>query len=343
MENKKKCLGCGAEYSGEYMFCKECGSALQTVEAEAEQPAQVINDENLNNEEVSNEQKVEQAVAEPVAEPVAQPVVAESPVAPSEEAINGDDFINGVPTAVLSDYVGEKSTKFIPKFKKYSRGAKAGWNWPVFLFGLLLGIPFVWFFYRKMYKLGVLFLAISIAFSVGSTLTAVSVVEALGDASEKHIEAFADEVDDIEDRYKLSVRPGKETQKALDEQKEYEIEKAAENTVKEFTKDLLKNDEFMKMTIISYLISLVNFAYVVIVSMFANSLYYRSAVGSVVKLGRTGTLSQEKVKASGGVNSASGALAGVFGSIALFAIAFVPVMFKIIDIIMNVIEKLPEF
>ncbi len=77
--------------------------------------------------------------------------------------------IGGVPEREVYDYVSGNQ-QVMKKFKRLSSGGTIGWNWPVFILGLF-NMQFIWFFYRRMYKLGVLFLALS-ALIAGISITA---------------------------------------------------------------------------------------------------------------------------------------------------------------------------
>ena len=77
--------------------------------------------------------------------------------------------IGGVPEREVYDYVSGNQ-QVMKKFRRLSSGGTIGWNWPVFILGLF-NMQFIWFFYRRMYKLGVLFLALS-ALIAGISITA---------------------------------------------------------------------------------------------------------------------------------------------------------------------------
>ena len=65
---------------------------------------------------------------------------------------------DGVKTEDMAIFVRHESPKYIRKFQQIKDG-KLTWNWAAFFFA-----PY-WFFYRKMHKLGVVFLAIFILLS----------------------------------------------------------------------------------------------------------------------------------------------------------------------------------
>lgn len=67
---------------------------------------------------------------------------------------------DGVSTDEVAEFVGLSAPKYVQNFF-YTKGGKRTFNWAAFFF-----TPY-WFFYRKMYKLGAIFLAITLLLSVG--------------------------------------------------------------------------------------------------------------------------------------------------------------------------------
>ncbi len=70
---------------------------------------------------------------------------------PSGYIVNKNEKIDGVSVADEISTIGPNFMKFIEKFR---RGKKVNWNWSAFIFG-----PY-YLFFRKMYKPGILFIAI---------------------------------------------------------------------------------------------------------------------------------------------------------------------------------------
>ncbi len=86
------------------------------------------------------------------------------------------DDIGGATVGEAADYLQNSASRYIPKFMQMKKkNRKLSWNWAAFFF-----TPF-WFFYRKLYKAGAVFLALSIALS----LAMVSQSEIAYDAYEK--------------------------------------------------------------------------------------------------------------------------------------------------------------
>ena len=67
---------------------------------------------------------------------------------------------DGVSTDEVAEFVGLNAPKYVQNFF-YTKSHKRTFNWGAFFF-----TPY-WFFYRKMYKLGAIFLAITLLLSVG--------------------------------------------------------------------------------------------------------------------------------------------------------------------------------
>lgn len=131
-----RCNVCGNENSREALTCIHCGEAL------GERPRQGGFNRNCGQEREN-------------------PFLFGVPF-PEEEKI--DDVTVGD----LSLFVQMKSYSYIPNFKKQSETNKrVSWNWAAFLLA-----PY-WFFYRKMYKLGIIFAGIALA----TTLALSAVVE----------------------------------------------------------------------------------------------------------------------------------------------------------------------
>lgn len=69
-------------------------------------------------------------------------------------AIDANEIIGGEKADDLALYVQASSKRYLPKFRKFSNGKKLSFNFAAFFFA-----PY-WFFYRKLYKAGLFFLAL---------------------------------------------------------------------------------------------------------------------------------------------------------------------------------------
>lgn len=151
MEKDKRCSRCGTVNEQEYIYCKNCGSQLQVQKNSSSQNTHYtpINYNSSNIGSVTDYSEIEPE-------------------------------INGVDTKKVAAYVGTKNReqimgRFIIAHKTGKR--VTGFNWIVFITGTILAFPFAssWFFYRKMYKVGALLCAISLALTI--IVTAVNFSE----------------------------------------------------------------------------------------------------------------------------------------------------------------------
>ncbi len=144
MENNKRCSRCGTDNEQEFAYCKNCGALLE--KRETTQNNTHYTPISYHNQQVDS-------------------MVDYSEIEPE---------IEGVDTKKVQAYVGTKNCdrimqRFITAFRTGKR--VTGFNWVVFITGTLLVFPFVsaWFFYRKMYKVGAIICALSIALTVAVT------------------------------------------------------------------------------------------------------------------------------------------------------------------------------
>ena len=228
--------------------------------------------------------------------------------------------INGIPVPEVADYVGKNSEKYIPKFKKFARFGKAGWNWPVFLFSYLLNIPFVWFFYRKMYKVGAIVLAISLAitvtYSACFTYACDCVMEYFPEIMEQTIAA--------EEGY---LTPE-------------DAEELAADLQVEMMTEIQTNKGFMLCSSIISLIAYLKLGLTILYSVLADYWYYKKAMKDLEQLNSAGIPNASAVVLKGGTNSAAGVLSGIFLNIAQNLILIVPAFSLILTKVVEIIAPL---
>ncbi len=142
MDMDKRCSRCGTMNEPEYVYCRNCGTPLQTKETPLQQETHYtpISYNTMNAYATTDYSEIEPE-------------------------------INGVDTKKLEAYVGAKNRdKIMGRFIiAHKTGKNVSWfNWAVFLLGMFLGLTVAasWFFYRKMYKVGTILCAISIALTV---------------------------------------------------------------------------------------------------------------------------------------------------------------------------------
>ena len=161
------CEVCQTENEPQYKYCKNCGHPLN-------------NSEN-NTYQYTN------------------PHDGQSPFS-KEMHINEFD---GVSAEEMAIFVGKNSNKILPKFEKMEiTKSKTSWVWPAAILGFILG-PLgsaLWFFYRKMYKVAMIFFAIgafvtlltgTLAYGSGQTVPQSAVESFLSGDINKAIDEIA--------------------------------------------------------------------------------------------------------------------------------------------------------
>ena len=112
--------------------------------------------------------EAEQAVREEQSQPEQQPFVQATPQSMESVFMRGvlydpKDDIGGATVGEAADYIQNSAPRYISKFmKQKKKNGKISWNWAAFFFA-----PY-WFFYRKLYKAGTVFLALSVALSLAT-------------------------------------------------------------------------------------------------------------------------------------------------------------------------------
>ncbi len=82
------------------------------------------------------------------------------------------DDIGGATVGEAAEYIQKNTPRYISKFMKMKKKKnKLSWNWAAFFFA-----PY-WFFYRKLYKAGTFFLALSIALNLATASQVEKVYE----------------------------------------------------------------------------------------------------------------------------------------------------------------------
>lgn len=144
------CQKCGTENNAEYNYCIGCGTPLAKPESSFQEPCSA------------------NACSDGAQAPVAS--------------------IGNMPIAAAVEFVGDDPNKYIPKFIKFDASKSyASWNWAAAIWAFF-GLPFVWFFYRKMYKIGAILLVICLALSLVSVLAIAPVFQTAADAITPYIE-----------------------------------------------------------------------------------------------------------------------------------------------------------
>lgn len=72
-------------------------------------------------------------------------------------------FVSGVQVKLLNALIGSNAYRYIQKFRKMDSGNKISFNWAAFFFS-----PY-WYFYRKLYKPGIIFMTVYLLVSIAMT------------------------------------------------------------------------------------------------------------------------------------------------------------------------------
>lgn len=140
---------------------------------------------------------------------VDNPYLANTGIAP-------DELIGGMKAGDIAFYTQTNSKRYLPKFKRIANGKKLSFNFGAFFFSAH------WFFYRKMYKAGIFFIALSITAAL-------------------LLSGYTAELDAASNEY-LNVMYGTELENATEEEFlefEKELQKASDTFVAKAKKPLI--------------------------------------------------------------------------------------------------------
>lgn len=196
---------------------------------------------------------------------------------------------DGVKTEDVAVFVRHESPRYIKKFQKV-RDGKLSWNWAAFFFA-----PY-WFFFRKLHKLGVVFLAVFILLSSLSFLPpAIRFSETLYD--------FEVQVEELTE--------------------DMESDKEYETAVMDLYESVYNEINENKSGLIIYTVqSLANFAISVFVGLNADKWYYKHTLSQVKKVSAENETEKRKEKLflTGGVAYGAAFLAILFEKAVFFAL-----------------------
>lgn len=251
-------------------------------------------------------------------------------VAPASQTDGFADSFEGISGEEMAAFIGKGNRDYLTKFAKMKNGKKASWNWAVFLFGLLLGLPFVWFFYRKMYKVGSIVLAGWLAFTVASAALISPFFNGMWSIMSDTVLSYSQSESGWEDDFPGNFNPD-EWEEFFEQQFGGEggfvpsdFEPIPDDgfyrndpSEEEITQDVFgrilaliqKNlDNFLWVSFLNTL----QLAALIVLSIFADSLYKKHCVTKIADLHRNNpVLIAEVVTSAGGVNTASAVLIGI--------------------------------
>ncbi len=183
---KKICPVCHTENSGEFLYCKRCGARLpDETSPYYGGPGGAAGGQGYN-------QGYGGSGGQGYGGQPYGPGYGGQPYGPGFGPGYGPEYTPPDYQPTDSDataaFVGAANAPYAQKILNMkATGKKNSWNWPVFVFGLFLGTPFTWFFYRKMYKKAWIIAAICVTLSIASMGcffgTAKPVFDAISDAA----------------------------------------------------------------------------------------------------------------------------------------------------------------
>lgn len=89
-----------------------------------------------------------------------------------------DSYVDGIHMNLLATLIGINAYTYIDKFKKMELGKKVSFNWAAFFFA-----PY-WFFYRKLYKAGIIIMTVLLAISISFTPIYINMMESYAEKAE---------------------------------------------------------------------------------------------------------------------------------------------------------------
>lgn len=129
--DKKICPECGTENEQEYIYCKNCGTPLDSKKAE---PAENADGRFASDE---NRQDGNQTAEEKAAEPQSGNGYYGAPYTPYASSLY---TIGGIPTEEAALFIGKKSAEITPKFIRMEiTRSKVSWCWPAAILGFFFG------------------------------------------------------------------------------------------------------------------------------------------------------------------------------------------------------------
>ena len=166
MDDKKLiCNECKTENEEKYEYCKNCGAKLNRTANQSD--IDPFTGYPLHHQEATEQPQNSYSYT---AHEQQYPPYSQS------KTVYGNSFveaIDGIPYSEFSAFIGKKADKYMPVFSKMEITAtKTSWHWPCALLSFFIG-PLgsaIWFFYRKMYKLAIIFAIIGTILSVASAL-----------------------------------------------------------------------------------------------------------------------------------------------------------------------------
>ncbi len=168
-----KCVACGDVFNenDDVVVCPECGAphhrSCYLNKGECFLKDKHSEEFKFSTEKEEDSSKKSEEIFEETKTPKSAPEQTFSRIPPEilfYGGVNPEDTIRGVPVKQLAEYVGPSSGSFLRKWKMIEKGIGGSFNLPAFIFG-----P-VYFLYRKMWLLGIIYLIFSLVSATPSVI-----------------------------------------------------------------------------------------------------------------------------------------------------------------------------
>lgn len=153
------CPECKTENEPQYVYCKNCGKKLID---DSEKTYTDYNKANYSSKATYAQNN--------------QPYATQGAYAQNGSAYDATQIVENIDSLPVDDiatYVGKKAHNILPKLSRMEiTGSKTSWCWPAAVLGYLFG-PLgaaIWFFYRKMYKVAFILVAIGLVLTTATSL-----------------------------------------------------------------------------------------------------------------------------------------------------------------------------
>lgn len=178
------CPACGHENPAGSPFCEVCGQkftflGFNLLEKETRLTREINEEEKIEEEMREVQDTIESGMG--TGADIERMIDARAKiVAPGLTKEQEQEILCSSPIKKVLVFISSNAVSYVNKFRRTESTGKNTWNWAAFFFS-----PF-WFFYRKLYKLGSIFLTIRLALSVFAlpyTAKAASAAQALTESA----------------------------------------------------------------------------------------------------------------------------------------------------------------
>ena len=155
------CPVCGYQNRSDARLCIQCGAPLMPtptpVPTPTQQPPQQSGRDLFFDVPQQDGFELDEAEREQLESLLSQRAALAAPgMTPEQE----QEQIAGHPIKQVMTFIGSNALKYLQKFRKLESGSKVTWNWAAFFLS-----PY-WFFYRKLYRPGVIFLTLRLCLTL---------------------------------------------------------------------------------------------------------------------------------------------------------------------------------